>query len=233
MIYGVTFGEKHTFRDWGLLPAERAKVSPAEPKYNISEIPGSDEVIDYTDTLDGHVHYKQREYSQKFNIIKPRSSWFSIYSDIMDYLQGKKLKMILDEDPTYYYEGRFQVDEWNSEEKYSTITIIGSIYPYKMETSSSTEDWIWDTLDFENGIIREYGNLTLDGSLEVTVIGSRRISVPIITVSSDMEVDFQGKTYQLTTGDNEIPDIEIGDGEYELTFRGNGTVTISYRGGRL
>lgn len=233
MSYGVTFGEKHTFRDWGLLPAERARVSPAKPKYNIAEIPGSDEVIDYTDALDGHVHYEQREYSQKFNIIKPRSSWFSLYSEIMDYLQGKKLKMILDEDPAYYYEGRFQVDEWNSEKKYSTITIIGSVYPYKMETTSSEEDWLWDTFDFENGIIREYGNLTVDGNLEVTVIGSRRVSVPIITVSSDMEVDFQGKTYKLTTGENEIPDIEIGEGEYMLTFRGNGTVSIDYRGGRL
>lgn len=48
-----------------------------------------------------------------------------------------------------------------------------------------------------------------------------------------MEVDFQGKTYKLITGDNEIPDIEIGEGEYTLTFRGNGTVSIDYRGGRL
>ena len=39
--------------------------------------------------------------------------------------------------------------------------------------------------------------------------------------------------YALTAGDNRISGICITDGDNVLTFTGNGTVSIDYRGGRL
>ena len=39
--------------------------------------------------------------------------------------------------------------------------------------------------------------------------------------------------YALTAGDNRISGICITEGDNVLTFAGNGTVSIDYRGGRL
>ena len=236
---GAWFEKKHSYQDWKLIPKERAVISPAEPKYQIQEIPGSDEVIDDTEALDGRVHYSQRTYTHEFLVLDARKRWFSIYSEIQNYLQGKRLQLILDEDPLYYYEGRFKVNEWKSDKGYATIVIEGTLNPYKKERFNSLEDWEWDSFNFENGVIREYGNLIVEGTLELIIPGTRLSVVPVITVSDlaegskEMEVTFEGNTYTLAEGENEIADIEIVEGENVLIFSGTGTISIDYRGGSL
>ena len=56
---------------------------------------------------------------------------------------------------------------------------------------------------------------------------------PMITVSKDMTVTFEGNTYNLKTGTNKIYEILISEGENTLTFTGTGTVSIDYTGGSL
>ena len=46
-----------------------------------------------------------------YNDFKP---WHMAYSDIMDYLHGQKLRAVLEDDPEYFYEGRFTVNVWKS-----------------------------------------------------------------------------------------------------------------------
>ena len=56
---------------------------------------------------------------------------------------------------------------------------------------------------------------------------------PVIEVSSNMTVLFNGTTYQLTTGRNRIAGMVLVDQEYEMTFTGNGTVSIEFEVGSL
>lgn len=59
-------------------------------------------------------------------------SWAERLSDIMNSIQGKKIKAVLDDDPYYYYLGRFYVSDWDSSgETYSTITISYEVEPFK------------------------------------------------------------------------------------------------------
>lgn len=231
--YGVTFGEKHSLRDWGLLLNGRPEIGAPEPKTNYIDIPGSDAGIDGTEALTGDIEYDWRQISFIFLTTRSRKKWSTLYSDIMNYLHGKRMKIILDEDLGYYYMGRLTVNQWKSEERYSTIAIDGKVEPYKYEINNSTEDWEWDPFNFETGVIREYADLTVNGTLEVTVIGTRMPVVPIITASSAMMVTFEGQTYDLAEGENEILEIEIVEEKNVLTFTGTGTVSIEYRGGSL
>ena len=48
-----------------------------------------------------------------------------------------------------------------------------------------------------------------------------------------MSVEFEDVTYDLSDGENRILYIIIKDGDNILSFAGNGTVSIDYRGGRL
>ena len=99
--------------------------------------------------------------------------------------------------------------------------------------TATDEDWLWDPFDFEEGVIREYGNQAVDGTLALTVVGSPMPVVPKIIVSADMQVAFGGESYRLKSGENYLPDIEIKEGEHVPIFTGHGTVTVSYRGGSL
>lgn len=234
---GVYFGDKHSYRDWGLLLKSRPIISPPSPKTVYVDIPGSDGIIDLTESLTGDVKFNNRPIKFEFIVIDARNRWSNIYSEIMDFLHGQQLKIILDEDPTYYYIGRVQVNEWKSDKVYSTITIEGNVEPYKMEMFSSLEDWEWDSFNFETGIIRDYKELRVNGSLTFTIEGRRKAVIPSFIVKSDngagLVVQFNGSAYTLPDGTNRLLNIVIKDGLNTLNFFGNGTVSIDYRGGRL
>lgn len=60
------------------------------------------------------------------------TNWADRLSAIMNAVQGKKIKAVLDDDDGYYYEGRFYVSDWDSSgETYSTITFSYIVDPYK------------------------------------------------------------------------------------------------------
>lgn len=234
---GVTFGEKHSYRDWGLYLKTRPVISPPSPKTVYIDIPGSDSQIDLTESLTGDVKYKNRSIRCEFWVIAGREKWFDIYSEIMDYLHGKRMKIYFDEDIAYYYEGRLTVNEWASDRSASTIVIEGTAEPYKLERFSSLEDWQWDPFSFETGIIREYGNLRVDGSLTFAIEGRRMSVIPSFLVASDdgkgLLVEFNGTTYPLPEGESRVLNIVLKEGMNTLKFTGDGNVSINYRGGRL
>lgn len=234
---GVTFGSKHSYRDWGLFLKSRPVISPPNPKTVYIDIPGSDGVIDLTESLTGDVKFENRTIKCEFIVLDARNRWSNIYSEIMDFLQGQQMKVIFDEDPTFYYIGRLKVNEWKSDKATSTITIEGNVEPYKLEMFSSLEDWEWDSFNFETGIIREYESIRVDESLTFTIEGRRKAVVPSFIVQSDdgtgLNVVFDGTTYHLPDGTSKVLNIIIKDGINTLYFTGNGMVSIDYRGGRL
>lgn len=60
------------------------------------------------------------------------ASWADRLQNIMSSIQGKRIKAVLDDDPFFYYAGRFYVSDWDSSgDTYSKITISYSIEPYK------------------------------------------------------------------------------------------------------
>lgn len=236
-MFGVTFGTKHSYNDWKLITKSRPVIGSPSPKTNYIDVPEADGKLDFTEALTGEVKYDNREITFEFTVIEARNRWVSIYSEIMNFLHGRKMNLFFDEDPNHYYVGRFQIDEWNSDKRTSTLVIKGNVDPYKYELFSSTEDWIWDTFNFENDVVREYSDLVVDERLEFTVVGSRKSVVPIFTVLSEngdgMQVTFKGSTYNLQDGVNRVVNIIIKEGESQLIFTGSGTVSIEFRGGSL
>ena len=92
---------------------------------------------------------------------------------------------------------------------------------------------MWDTFNFEVGIIREYKNIRVENSYELLIPGLRKRIVPIIECSAPMRVSCNGKNYELKAGRNKVFDIWLGEGENILIFTGNGNVSVEYRGGSL
>ena len=239
MYHSVTFGEKNTWDDWFLIPTSRPVFNPPKVKTMYVSIPGSNKIVDLTESLTGEATYEYRQGSMEFLVDNGHGEWYDLYSNIMDYLHGQQMKAILEDDPSYYYEGRFSVNQWKSEPHNSKIVIDYYVAPFKMERFSSLEDWFWDPFNFETGIIREYANLTVEKSSPVTVIiePTKLSVVPIIianiTAGSTMTVVYGEVTRDLVNGENEFADLVINNSLKELLFTGEGTVSIDYRGGRL
>lgn len=229
---GIMFdNEKHTYDDFKLR-IKSVHIGMPETKESKLELPGADGYLDMTDYFG--TRYENREIEIECDIEdRGYDNWVYVISQISNYLHGKKRKIVLDWDACFYYVGRGACEYDKDNRIYSNIVLRFDCEPYKYEITASDEDWLWDPFNLENGVIREYGNIAVSGNKTVTVIGSPMPVVPKFIASGAMTLTFEGEQYELKRGENYFPDLEIKDGEHQLYFSGNGTVSIIYRGGSL
>lgn len=213
--------------------ANRHCVQPPVPKTIYQDIPGADGSLDLSTAIAGRMIYERRVITLNFGCGYPMDKWPEVFSEILRNFHGREGKLIFDDDPMYYYAGRMTVSEYSRARTLGTFTISVNADPYKYELTASDEDWLWDSFSFEKGVVRDYRELEVNGSLSLTVPGTQRWVIPEITVSASMTVSYEGKNHELKQGTNKIYDIVIKEGENMLMFTGTGTVTISYRGGIL
>ena len=226
---------QNTWDDWHLIPATRPEFAAPKGKNKFVTIPGrSYSSVDISEAVVPYPLYGYREGTLSFYVDNDHEPWVSLYRRIADYLHGAKRLVILDDQPDFYYEGRFQV-EWKNTKDYSTVDIHYKLLPYKHDVLSSCDDWLWDPFDFENGVINRVNEITLssDHWVGVTLIGRQERTCPTIVCSGEAHVVFDGYDYSLKQGLNRNPLILLQPGENELGFRGTGTVSIMYRGGML
>lgn len=162
----------NTWEDFNLVAEERPSVNPPEPKIEKVDVPGRDGAVDYTDSLSGYPSYNNRTGSWDFILVNDfyepvdtYEAWYNTYTRLMTYIQGQRVKVILEDDLMYYYEGRLYVSKLKSGQKYSTITIEYDFKPYKYSiyTNLNGDSWLWDPFNFTNGVIQpvKFKNLTV------------------------------------------------------------------------
>lgn len=226
---GVKFNDFHSYTEFSLI-LNSVTISPPEPKTYYVEIAGADGSIDLTDALTGDVKYKNRELSLQFTYKGNHEEQLSQYTKVANLIHGQNMKIILDSDANYYYQGRVKISKCEHKPGICIFDIDCDVAPYKYDFG---DDWLWDPFDFEEGFINELGNITVDGTLEVIVIGHRKKYIPWIECSAPMTVKYNGITYELKAGKNKNFDIVISKGENQFIFTGNGTVSIENKGGEL
>lgn len=232
MIYGVKIGEKHSIDDWGVFFTKRV-ISPPVVQTNYIEVPQRDGKIDLSEGLTGLVKYYNREIELELKFKEQIGDYATRFSDILNYCHGKRMQIIFDDDIDNFYIGRINVEKNEVLEKIGVISIKADCEPYKYDLQSSDELWLWDTFDFEDGVINEFVDVPVMGIETINLVAKRQVTYPTISVDSPMKVEFDGISYDLAVGENKMYDILLPEGENELTFRGYGTVTIRYRGGSL
>ena len=253
MYHSITIGGKNTWDDWRLVPASRPVFNPPAQKVKTLEIPGGDGVIDLSQSLTGYPVYQNRTGSIEFIVMNDFKPWHMAYADIMDYLHGQKLRAVLEDDPEYFYEGRFTVNVWKSEKDWSRIIIDYDVGPYKWSVLSSTDDWLWDPFNFQNGVIRPAVFKDIAVTTEVRAVKlaallfGRAPVCPVFRVSSSDKRGVHIRFINPTLGLDEtklLPDgviqfpefVFFGDLGATLELwcdTGTGSVSVDFRQGRL
>lgn len=229
-VHAITIGDKNTYKDWKLIPTSRPLINPPTPKTNYVDIPGMDGSLDYTEVLAG-IKYNNRQGSWEFIVLNGYAEWQNRYSEIMNYIQGKKFRVILEDDPDYYYICRLSMNSWQSDKDWSKIVIDYIAEPFKYPINSTASyDWLWNEL-FANTIY--YGMFDVVNSKWRNLIngGEENVSVAI-TVTSPMSITFNDETIMLNEGTTENA-LTLLPGDNEMCFYGTGRVTIDYSRGRI
>ena len=211
---GVTFGTRHSFDDFGLILTSKSLGLP-KAKTSTVEVAGADGVIDTSEVLTGEIKFENRVLSFEFVMNDKYEDINDKITEIANYLHGRKMKIILDEDNQHYYYGRCTVNEWLTDRRVGEIAITCDCEPYKYD--------LYETVI----------NTTVNGETVMNVHGKRRTICPTIQVIGNVSVEIDGESITLYEGNNEILDFYIKEGDNVLIFNGDGMVTLTYRGGEL
>ena len=213
---GITFGSYHSYDDFQLILASKTIGSPS-PKTETIDIPGGDGVLDLTEFF-GETKYGNRNLSFEFSSVVIPSEFMTLFSTVQNALHGKKMKIILDDDPGWQYIGRISVSEWKADRNIGKLVVDCDCEPYKYQISPTVV------------------TKSISGSQTITLTNSRKRVVPEVKVTSGsgLTVTFDsGSVWTLSSGSYLIPELELMEGNNLVTVTGTGSITFTYTQGTL
>lgn len=127
---------RNTWDNWHLIPSSRPVVSRPNVTLRYVDVPGKDGQLDISDYLIGRPTYSSCNGSFEFYVANDYGNWASRKSELSEFLNGRKMKMFLEDDPQYYYLGRFTFKEWRAGPNFSSVVIEYTVEPYKYLASN-------------------------------------------------------------------------------------------------
>lgn len=211
-MYSVNFGDKNSYNDFGLILMPKSRPFPT-PKTNYVSIEGGDGDLDLTTSLTGDVKYENISYSLEFYLKDKRKDWEELFLELTTYLHGKKMPLSFSEDPDWYYVGRYTLNPITSDKNVGVLSINCNLEPYRLKKTETIK--------------------TITGTGTLTLINARKWVMPKITSSANMQFTFEGKAFSVN-GTLQSPDIILKEGENTIEVtNGTGTLTVTYREGKL
>lgn len=195
------------------------KLSDPEQKTNYVEKSGGDGSWDLSTAMtDGIPRYKNRDLTLTFECsIGSRADRENLLNDMVNQLDGFEWPIILPDRPTHYLRGRVNVAVEQSSPAYAAITITANVEPWfyaERETLMVLDAPI--TASTETAIFPLWNH-------------GRRVVSPLLTVDGVANLSFKGNRTTLTTGSYEWPALQLWPGMSELSYLGEGTLTLTYR----
>lgn len=210
---GITFGSLHSYNDLNLI-LESKEIGSPEVKVRKIDIEGADSSLDLTDFF-GEPKYEDVTHKFNFSTIVPQAQFPSLFSTVKNALHGKKMRIILDGDPLFYYMGRIKVLPFTNEKNIGKISVECDCEPFKYK--------------LEKTVV----SVAVDGTQAIILTNSRKRAVPEITSTADMTISFGGHTWASASGTFTLPELELVEGENTVTVTGTGTIQFSWQEGNL
>lgn len=228
-----------TYANWFLIPSSRPTVSPPGTDAKFASLPGRDGDWDLSQWLrKDRPAYRNRSGSFEFYVENDHEFWMTIFPKVYNSLHGRKFKMVLEEDdPAYYYEGRFAVSDNRSEPYYSALKIDYNLQPWKRRCRKVLDETIWDTFNFEADYDYDPWHLeSVSAGFAQNIWGDGYPFVPEVTLLSGGPVTVFFSDAAATYNADGTVTGELGKAKYGfnwLEVSGSGTVRIDWRGGSL
>lgn len=210
---GVTFGNLHSYRDLKLLLNSKEIGSP-EVKVRKIDIEGADGSLDLTDFF-GEAKFENVTHKFQFSTIVPQAQFLSLFSSVKNALHGKKMRVILDDDPLFYYVGRCSVSSFTNEKNVGMVSVECDCEPYKYKAEKTVV------------------SRSVNGTATITLTNGRKRAVPEIKTTAAMTLVFGDSTWSIGAGSYTLPELELVEGANEITVTGTGTVTFTWQEGDL
>ena len=208
----ILFGSKSTKTDYGFIVAPYIIPMPTV-QTNFVEIPGRDGMLDLSEGF-GLVRYSNRAIALTLYAVAPYEQTLSSF---VNDIHGKRIELVFDRDPSFYYVGRVSVDALEKKDGYCAITVNVTAEPYKYKRTITT--------------------ITQTGSGTATLTNLHMPVVPEIAASAEATLVYQSGGIPATTvvaaGTHFIPALLLEAGTKSVEVTTTGEVVFSYREGAL
>ena len=176
-------------------------------------VPGSDVTLDYTDYFGG-VHFNNRTITLTFLSLEPWDDSMANDMRLKNAIHGKKLEIVFDDDPDWYWAGRVNVGEWTYYRKAGKIVVTIDAEPYKYKQRETVK--------------------TSAGNEIVKLRNSRMPVVPYVSTSGEVTLAWMGHSVTISSGaDQIIPQLVLEEGVTDVQITGAATVSFRFREGSL
>lgn len=138
--YGWPNTWSHTKDRWGVVVTNNDVVNVPKPNTYYVLPPGSSSVIDLSEYIAGHPTYQQRTLTFDFAFEMDSDLCAPYFSEFLTEYHGKRLQIVLDNDPNWCYEGRATVGQLKRTITLCTFTMTVECDPYKYEHDTTTHE---------------------------------------------------------------------------------------------
>ena len=208
----VKFGDYDSFEDFGLILTEFSIGFPSAKRYTV-DIPGRDGALDVTSALYDEPVYENRTHKATFRARRGRQYRADALSDLMAKVHGRTLNVVVYNDTDWYWRAHCEVSELSLNRVSGDITINIDAEPYKHAVSETVYE--------------------ITGSQTVTLTNGRMTVIPTVTVTDETTITIDDSSVSLSEGTYEMTDFPLYEGDTTWEIETDGTVTITYRQGRL
>jgi len=213
-VSDIRFGAKWVRADYGLVVAPYAIPMP-EPQTSFVDIPGRDGTLDLSEAF-GTVRYADRIIPLTLYARAPFDAAVSAFAADV---HGRRLNVIFNRDPAYYYDARVTVEDVEKHAGYCELSLECRARPYKLE-------------HYETIVTAQ-----IEGTESVILSNTRMPIVPVVTTSAEMTLTYTigGADYTVTlsAGTHIIPSLVLTEEETQIELTGTGSISFTYRKGAL
>lgn len=209
---GVTFGTYHSYDDFSLIMSSKEIAAPKTKTVKI-DVPGADGSIDLTDYF-GEPKYEDCTHKFQFSTIVPQSEFLTRFSTIKNAIHGKKLRIVLDDDPGFFYIGRCYVSSFTNDKNIGRISVECDCEPWKYKAAKT--------------VVTQ----AVSGESTISLPNLRKRVVPEVVIEADSAMHIVYNTYNvwdLGGGSYTLPELELKAGENSVSVTGTGNITFSYQ----
>ena len=190
-------------------------IPDAEPKTNYVALDGMNGTLDLSEVLTGEITYNDRTISASFwTDYGTRKDREVLLRNISASLHGKKVKIIEPDDPTHYFYGRVSIKSKNNIIPYAELTLEAICEPWRYALEETKRTVEVNSSTVTNLVIINNGVKTLS---------------PIITITGNVDITYNGNKTSLVAGSYKISDIKLYQGTNIIGVSGKGSATFSYR----
>lgn len=208
--------QRHTADDWDLVMTKK-EIGDPPIKEKYTDLADRDGVLDQTESMTGAPAFGTRPLSFSFEYLGPIDEWADLFTEIRNFLHGRRMEIHEPDDLKYYYMGRVSVGTpTGGRVKAFTVTVKADTWKYLIIGETTVTE-------------------AVSASKQVILTNDWRPVCPTITTTGAVSFEFGGVNYSIAgAGTFRFPRFRLGYGENVVTLiGGSGEITFTYQEGAM